>query len=294
MAFRDLFRIKPPAPPAPRLTPADIDDLIKRREFRDAARLLRQLLRSRPDSLATRVKLAYVLARSGERADSVTEYLAVAEAHAEQQRFDRAVQTMQLALSALPANPLLMRRRKQLERLRAAWRRLDGIERRMESRLIEAEGIRSVTGYDLRALWSELGLSRLVTELDDDLLGLLFAAGNKHACTTHTSLARVGQNLPLCCVVLRGAVAARAGLEGEDPVLHEYGPGEVFGLEQLLDGTRWPADYRAARDDTITLQLGRRELERMRPDGAAPRLIEHLRRLDHARPPGTTGSPTDH
>jgi len=237
---------------------------------------LRARLRANPRNLAPRRQLAELLVSRGDRRAAATEYLAISESFVENDMFFKAVRVLDQVSRLAPDRADLELRKAKLEGLEATLSRRDSQIARLARRSVRSIGPASLTAFDLRRFWVEIGTSPFVTELDDDALGLLFATAEVQQWTPMTIVVREGQWLPRCYLITYGVF--EAGIDAKRRTLRRFLPGEVIGERTLFDEIHWPASYRVEGSATALRLTAQRFRERVSGEKASEALIEGFRR----------------
>ena len=234
-------------------------------------RELRAHIRANPGGLAPRRRLAEMLEARGDLAAAAVEYLAIADAFVGNDLLTKAIDTLDRVAALDPGRKEVGLRKAKLEGLENTLPRRDLQIARLARRPRETVEPQSLTAYDLRRFWIEIGSSPLVEELDDDARALLFAASEVQQWTAMSSVVREQQWLPRCYLVTEGALAATVRTGRARPrTLRRLIPGEVVGDRALLEDTPWTVGYRT-ECATAALRISARRFVEGVPETTAPR-----------------------
>lgn len=252
-----------------------IDDLIALERFVEAEEKLRHRLNVDPRDLHSRLKLADLLMRVGERVQAVDEYLLVAEAYGRDGFYDKASALLGKIGRYLPDN----------EKIRAKLSHLDRAKRQERRRSVVVETLLSAptvggstagrSAVELQLLWNNLSESPLVERLSDVQLRRLFGAFRFRYALGGEVLIEAQSKHEEIFVVGSGEIEVVG--EAAGGALRTFGPGSVHGDRSLLEHRPWPASYRAAKT-SVVLVLDKEGLEQAMTGESDPRgFLELLR-----------------
>ncbi len=256
------------------------DDLINLRRYEEAEALLEARLRENSTDLHTRLKLADLHFRTGQRPKAVEEYLAIADGYAVDGFYDKALALLAKVARLVPSSEKVTQK---IDRLRRA-KRLEQRRSHVIGGLLRGPGSEQTTSVlEVQRLWEHLSGCHLVERLDQDQLGRLFRAFDMVHVEPDVELVRQGDSLEAILMVAEGRLAAVVELpNGTSTVMRELEPGDLVGDRALLEHKPWPASVRATQR-SVVLQLTRSALENALQGNPDPRgLLEALRaqRLD--------------
>ncbi|HEX5759342.1 MAG TPA: cyclic nucleotide-binding domain-containing protein [Thermoanaerobaculia bacterium] len=261
-----------------------IDDLIVLEHYEEAEQRLRARLRSNPEDLHSRLKIAEVYAQLRQYDKAVEEYSLVAEEYAQDGFYEKGVALLAKAQKLAPLDPSI---RFKVERYQR--------EKSMEHvRALAIEGLRQAGGQqagtsavELQRLWHNLAGSRIVQRLTPEQLKRLLSTMQLLHWKAGTPVAEEGSREAQLLLIVRGVIEAFVGGDGEPPLgVRGFTSGDVVGEGVLLERGAWPASYRVAEDATV-LKLTREGLEQNLVGNSDPRaFLEALREQHHDRDVG--------
>lgn len=254
-----------------------IDDLIVLERFDEAGERLRARLKTHPQDLHARLKLAEVYVQGKQLPKAVDEYAYVAEEYAQDGFYDKGLALLSKAMRIAPLDAALKARYDRMQREK-------GLE---HVRTFAIEGLRQAAGPDasstleLQRLWHNLAQMPLVQRLPPETIKKLFAVTRlKHWQGGETPIAK-GSSEAFLVILVRGVVEAFSkDASGRDLVLRSFGPGDILGEGVLLERGVWPASYRVTEATTV-LELTREGLEKALAGNSDPRGFLELLRSQH-------------
>jgi tetratricopeptide (TPR) repeat protein len=254
-----------------------VDDLITLKQYGEAESRLRDRIKANVSDLRSRLKLADVYMDSGRKSQAVEEYIAIADSHARDGFYDKAIALLSKVQRLVPHDEKTTRR---LERLRRA-KDLEHRRSTVSDALIHREAGDPVgrSGvFEVQKFWNNLTNCHLLERLDEEQLASLFGVLELSRLEEGAEVARKGQRLEELYIVAEGGVEALLELSGgATTVIRGLEPGDVFGERALLQRQAWAVTYRANARTTL-LKLTRESLEKaMHGDSDPRRLLDALR-----------------
>lgn len=255
-----------------------IDDLIVLERFEEAEDRLQAHLKKNKQDLHAHLRLAEVslALRKGETA--VDEYVYVAEEHARDGFYDKAIALLGKAARLMPLEEKL---RLKLEGIKAA--------KRMEhKRTAAVEGLReggaagNAWAMEVQRQWHHLVRGPLIQKLTEEQIRRLFSGLVLSRWEEGSLVAEKGMSGDELYLVLRGGLRAQLEPEdgrkdGEGAELRTFGPGDILGESVLFQRRTWPATV-VATESTALLTLTRLGMEKALVGNSDPRgLLEVLR-----------------
>ena len=261
-----------------------IDDLIVLERYEEAELRLRAKLRTNPEDLHSRLKLAEVYSQLRQHEKAVDEYSLVAEEYAQDGFYEKGVALLAKAQKLAPLDQSI---RFKVERYQR--------EKSMEHvRAMAIEGLRQAGGQkagtsavELQRLWHNLASSRLVQRLTPEQLKRLLSTMQLAHCKEGTPLAEEGSREGELLLIVRGVLEAFVeGPEKKPLGVRSFTSGDIVGEGVLLERGTWPASYRASENATV-LKLDREGLEQNLVGNSDPRaFLEALREQHNDRDVG--------
>jgi hypothetical protein len=214
-----------------------VDDLVTLERYDEALPQLQEQLRRRPSQHHTRLKLADLLMKIGQRADAVDEYLRVADGYAADGFWDKAHALVAKVSRLLPDD----------ERLLAKAERLARAKRLDYRRGLVRESLKgSDHAFRIEQLWGNIVQAVLLEKLQDDQIKRLFPCLELIRWTENEKLVECGGQRDQLLWIVDGEVAALVPLaSGGRTELRTFGVGDVIGDRALLSHEPWPATYAA-------------------------------------------------
>jgi hypothetical protein len=255
MDLRSLFRnrARRTAGTAPAATPRDPGGRER------SATQLEERIRTDPNDRGSRLELAQALVGQNRFIEAVAQYLAVADIHVDNDRYEAALRTVRTALAVEPENLEAAERLARLERVRSTLARRDRIVERLSTAANAPD--RGLTARDIRRSWPGLGGAPLVQDLSDDQLVRVLGVSELREFGDRVVLGRQGQHQPQAHLIVRGTVeAVTPSGTGASRVLLQFGPGDLLGDSLLLGDGGLPATLRTGEGLTTALRLTKRGL----------------------------------
>ncbi|HZF11462.1 MAG TPA: cyclic nucleotide-binding domain-containing protein [Thermoanaerobaculia bacterium] len=255
-----------------------IDDLVVLERYDEAGERLRARLKTNPEDLHTRLKLAEVYTQLKQYEKAVDEYGFVAEEYASDGFYDKGIALLSKAMKLAPLDNSLRFKVDKLQR-----------EKSMEQvRALALEGLRAAGGQkagtsalQLGRLWHNLAGSSLVQHLSGEQLKRLFATMELVELPVGATFATEGSPEAFLLLLVQGIVDASVqGTDGKPILLRSFTSGDMVGEAALLERGTWPADYRPS-EPTIALKLTREGLEKSLVGNSDPRAFLDSLREQH-------------
>ncbi|MDX1748011.1 MAG: cyclic nucleotide-binding domain-containing protein, partial [Halobacteriales archaeon] len=213
------------------------------------------------NDLHDHLKLADCYVGLKEVAKAVDEYVYVGDEYAHDGFYDRAIAVLGKAKrlnpmdDTLPAKLEKYTQAKKLEekRTKAQQSFLEGLERDTEKR---GTGV-----VEFQTIWSALSKERIVQELDEEQVALLFKGVQVVYLKRGEVLVERGARHDALYIVVSGVLSASIQDENDvDVTVRNFGPGHVVGDRALFQKSPWPATYHASDRGTV-LRLDQEGLE---------------------------------
>jgi hypothetical protein len=255
-----------------------IDDLVVLERYDEAGERLRAKLKTHPEDLHTRLKLAEVYTQLKQYDKAVDEYGFVAEEYASDGFYDKGIALLSKAMKLAPLDTSLRFKIDKLQR-----------EKSMEQvRALALEGLRAAGGQkagtsalQLGRLWHNLAGSTLVQHLSGEQLKRLFATMELIELPAGAAFAMEGSPEAFLLLLVQGIVDATVqGTDGRPMTLRSFTSGDIVGEAALLERGTWPADYRTS-EPTTALKLTREGLEKGLVGNSDPRAFLDSLREQH-------------
>ena len=237
-----------------------IEDLVTLERYDEAHDKLKARLKAVPKDLHAHLRLAEVHLALKDTQRALDEYVFVADSHADDGFFDKAIAVLGKAIRLAPGDEMLPKR---IEK----YRRLKGLEKR---RQLAVEGLlankttRAQTAgnrkLEVELLWNKIAKSHLVGKLSAVNLKKLFSVMEMRRVRPDTVLAEGGSSVPVMFLVVDGVVEATALVNGRPTNIRSFSTGDLLGESVLLERKPWPATYAVSEEATL-FQLDREGLE---------------------------------
>lgn len=257
-----------------------IDDLITLERYEDAETMLKQRLKGVPKDLHSHLRLAevYVALRNVERA--IIEYIFVADSHAEDGFFDKAVAVAARALKINPGDDMLPRRIEKYKAMKKLEeRRQYAIDGLLANKSTGAQTAGN-TKLRMELLWNKIAKSHIVSQLDGENLRKLFAVMDMIQTKEGQVLADRGSVLPAIYLVVDGVIEALAPVNGKPTNIRSFTTGDLIGDSALLEHKPWPAQYKVTKPGTL-FRLNREGLETVMAGNSDPVAFLSVLRFQH-------------
>jgi len=258
-----------------------IDDLIVLERFDEAQDRLQAHLKKNPHDLHAHLRMAEVCLalRQGEKA--VEEYVFVAEEHARDGFYDKAIALLGKAARLMPLEEKL---RVKLEALKMA-KRLEHKRAAAVDGLREGGAAGNAWAMEVQREWHHLARGPLIQGLSEDQVRRLFSALVLARWEAGSMVAEKGTPGDELYLVLRGSLQAQLeNADGSSTELRTFGAGDILGETVLFERHPWAATV-IATESSALLALSRLGLEKALMGNPDPRsLLDALRRQgnDHA------------
>jgi hypothetical protein len=255
-----------------------IDDLVVLERYEEAGDRLRAKLKTNPEDLHTRLKLAEVYTQLKQHEKAVDEYGFVAEEYASDGFYDKGIALLSKAMRLAPLDTSLRFKVDKLQR-----------EKSMEQvRALALEGLRAAGGQragtsalQLGRLWHHLVGSTLVQHLSGEQLKRLFSTMELIELPVGTTIAAEGSREAFLLLLVQGlAEVSVPANDGRSTVLRSFTSGDIIGEAALLERGVWPADYKVT-ETILALKLTREGLEKSLVGNADPRAFLDALREQH-------------
>ncbi|MGH9360722.1 MAG: cyclic nucleotide-binding domain-containing protein, partial [Thermoanaerobaculia bacterium] len=234
-----------------------IDDLIVLERYEEAELRLRAKLRTNPEDLHSRLKLAEVYSELRQYQKAVEEYSMVAEEYAQDGFYEKGIALLAKAQKLAPLD----------QSIRFAVERYQREKSMEQVRALAIEGLRQAGGQqagtsavELQRLWHNLAGSRLVQRLTPEQLKRLLSTMRLEHLKEGTRLAEEGSRDGELLFIVRGVIEAYMEAQDKPLGVRSFTSGDIVGEGVLLERGAWPACYRAAENATV-LKLDREGLE---------------------------------
>jgi len=255
-----------------------IDDLVVLERYEEAGDRLRAKLKTNPEDLHTRLKLAEVYTQLKQHEKAVDEYGFVAEEYASDGFYDKGIALLSKAMKLAPLDTSLRFKIDKLQR-----------EKSMEQvRALALEGLRAAGGQragtsalQLGRLWHNLVGSSLVEHLSGEQLKRLFSTMELIELPAGALVAAEGSREGFLLLLVQGLVEVSVPAnEGRTTVLRSFTSGDLIGEAALLERGTWPADYKVT-EPVLALKLTREGLEKSLVGNSDPRAFLDSLREQH-------------
>jgi tetratricopeptide (TPR) repeat protein len=257
-----------------------IDDLITLERYDEAETALKAHFKLAPKDLHSHLRLAevYVALRNVEKA--ILEYMFVADSHAEDGFFDKAIAVAARAAKINPGDDNLPRR---IEKYRAMKR----LEKRRQYAIDgllsnKTTGIQTAGNSKLQMefLWNKIAKSHIVAQLDGDNIQKLFAVMDMMETKEGQILADQKSSVPAIYLVVSGVIEALALVNGKPTNIRSFTTGDLIGDSALLEHKPWPAEYKVTQPGTL-FRLDREGLETVMAGNTDPVAFLSVLRQQH-------------
>jgi CRP-like cAMP-binding protein len=255
-----------------------IDDLVVLERYEEAGDRLRAKLKTNPEDLHTRLKLAEVYTQLKQHEKAVDEYGFVAEEYASDGFYEKGIALLSKAMKLAPLDTSLRFKIDKLQR-----------EKSMEQvRALALEGLRAAGGQkagtsalQLGRLWHNLVGSSLVEHLSGEQLKRLFSTMELIELPAGTLVAAAESREGFLLLLVQGLVEVSVPAnEGRTTVLRSFTSGDLIGEAALLERGTWPADY-TVTEPVLALKLTREGLEKSLVGNSDPRAFLDSLREQH-------------
>ena len=256
--LKKMFGRKRPADPEDReLT---IEDLITLERYEEAAEKLKERLKMVPKDLHAHLRLAEVHVALKNVAKALDEYVFVADSHADDGFFDKAIAVLGKAVRLAPGDDMLPKRIEKYRHLkRLEKRRQLAVEGLLNNKSTRAQ---TAGNYKLEVelLWNKIAKSHLVGKLSAENLKKLFSVMKMERARPGKVLAEAHSQVPVMYLVVDGVIEAATEVNGREVNVRGFSTGDVIGESALLQRKSWPAKYVVTEAATL-FQLDRDGLE---------------------------------
>ena len=257
-----------------------IDDLITLERYEEAEAKLKSHLKLMPKDLHGHLRLAevYVARKNVEKA--ILEYVFVADSHADDGFFDKAVAVASRALKINPGDGTLPRRIEKYKSLkRLEKRRQYAINGLLANK---TTGVQTAGNSKLQMelLWNKIAKSHIVAQLDGANIEKLFAVMDMVKTKEGQVLADAGSSVPAMFLVVDGVIEALALVNGTPTNIRSFTTGDLIGDSALLERKVWPAEYKVSQPGTL-FRLNRQGLETVMAGNADPVAFLSVLRQQH-------------
>ena len=237
-----------------------IEDLVTLERYEEAAEKLKARLKLAPKDLHAHLRLAEVYLALKELPKALGEYTFVADSHADDGFFDKAIAVLSKAAKLAPADEKLPQ---QIEKYRY-MKRLEKRRQLAVEGLLNNKSTRAQTAgnykLEVELLWNKIAKSHLVDKLSAENLKRLFSVMKLMRVRQGKTLAESSSALPVMFLVVDGVVAATTDVNGRPTTIRSFSTGDLIGDSALLERKTWPATY-AVTDAATLFQLDREGLE---------------------------------
>jgi CRP-like cAMP-binding protein len=255
-----------------------IDDLVVLERYEEAGDRLRAKLKTSPEDLHTRLKLAEVYTQLKQYEKAVDEYGFVADEYASDGFYDKGIALLSKSMKLAPLDTSLRFKIDKLQR-----------EKSMEQvRALALEGLRAAGGQkagtsalQLGRLWHNLVGSSLVEHLSGEQLKRLFSTMELIELPVGAIVAREGSKDAFLLLLVQGLIEVTVPANaGKSTVLRSFTSGQIVGEAALLERGSWPADY-TVTEPILALKLTREGLEKSLVGNSDPRAFLDSLREQH-------------
>lgn len=238
----------------------EIEDLITLERYEEAEQKLKERLKIYPKDLYSHLKLAEVYVASKDFVKAMDEYVFVADSHADDGFFDKAIAVLQKVSRLAPGDDTVPRRLEKYQHMkRLEFRRRLAIEGLLENETTAASDAAN-TKLHLELLWNKIARSHLVQKLEGEQLKRLFRVMDMRSYKEKEVLAKAGSSEASMFLIVDGEVEARAEVGGKEMSLRSFTTGDLIGDSVLLEKKSWPATYVAKQPGTL-FELDREGLQ---------------------------------
>ena len=237
-----------------------IEDLVTLERYEEARDKLKVRLKLVPKDLHAHLRLAEVYLALKELQKALDEYVFVADSHADDGFFDKAIAVIGKAVRLAPGDEMLPKRIEKYRYLkRLEKRRQLAVEGLLSNKSTQAQtaGNRKL---EVELLWNKIAKSHLVGKLSAVNLKKLFSVMEMKRVRSGKVLAEAGSTLPVMDLVVDGVVEAAAVINGRPTNVRSFSSGDLIGESVLLEQKTWPASYAVTEAATL-FKLDREGLE---------------------------------
>jgi len=260
-----------------------IEDLITLERYEEASEKLKDRLKKVPKDLHAHLRLAEVHLALKNLPKALDEYQFVADSHAEDGFFDKAIAILSKATKLAPGDEMLPKR---IDR----YRQLKRLEKRrqlaVEGLLSNKSTLAQTAGnqkLEVELLWNKIAKSHLVDKLSAENLKKLFSVMKLVRLKVGKTLAEESSSLPMIFLVVDGVVDALSTVNGRPTNIRSFSTGDLIGESALLEHKTWPATYTVGEAATV-FQLDRSGLEDVMKGNDDPvAFLSVLRQLQNDR-----------
>ena len=256
--LKKMFGRKRPADPEDReLT---IEDLITLERYEEAEEKLRSRLRLVSKDLHAHLRLAEVHVALKNVPKALDEYVFVADSHADDGFFDKAIAVLGKAIRLAPGDDVLPKRIEKYRYMkRLEKRRQLAVEGLLQNKTTRAQTAGNYK-LEIELLWNKIAKSHLVAKLSAENLKKLFSVVKMVRPRSGKVLAEAHSHVPVLYLVVDGVVEASSEVNGTNVNIRSFSTGELIGESALLERKSWPARYTVTESATL-FQLDRDGLE---------------------------------
>lgn len=238
----------------------EVEDLITLERYDEAILKLKGRLKLYPKDLYSHLKLAEVYVSTKEVVKAMDEYVFVADSHADDGFFDKAIAVLSKVSKLAPGDDTVPRRIEKYKSMkRLEFRRRLAIEGLLENKSTGKTDAAN-TKLQMELLWNKIARSHLVQQLEGEKLKKLFTVMDMRSVAQGETLAMAGSSDAKLYLIVDGQVEAKAPVGGNEMVIKSFGIGDLIGDSVLLEKKSWPATYVAAQPVTV-FELDREGLQ---------------------------------
>ena len=237
-----------------------IEDLVTLERYDEAHDKLKARLKLVPKDLHAHLRLAEVYLALKELPKALDEYVFVADSHADDGFFDKAIAVIGKAVRLAPGDEMLPKRIEKYRHLkRLEKRRQLAVEGLLSNKSTHAQtaGNRKL---EVELLWNKIAKSHLVGKLSAVNLKKLFSVMEMTRVRPGKVLAEAGSTLPIMYLVVDGVIEAASVINGRPTSVRSFSSGDLIGESVLLEQKTWPASYAVTEAATL-FKLDREGLE---------------------------------
>ena len=251
-------RRKRPADPEDR--EMTIEDLITLERYEEAEEKLMARVKLVPKDLHAHLRLAEVRLALKNLPKALDEYVFIADSHADDGFFDKAIAILSKAAKLAPGDEMLPKRiekyrhMKQLEKRRHLA--VEGLLSNKSTRAQTAGNFK----LEVELLWNKIAKSHLVQQLGAVNLKKLFSVMQMMRAKEGMVLVEEGSAEPRMYLVVDGVVEAMSVVNGKPTSIRGFSTGDLIGESALLERKSWPAKYVVTESATL-FELDRPGLE---------------------------------
>lgn len=237
-----------------------IEDLITLERYEEAAEKLKVRLHAVPKDLHAHLRLAEVYVALKNVQKALDEYVFVADSHADDGFFDKAIAILAKAAKLAPGDEYLPKRMDRYRHMKQLENRRKLAVEGLMANKSTLVGSAANSKLEVELLWNKIAKSHLVGQLSGENLKKLFSVMDMFRSQKGQVLAEAGSAVPIMYLVVDGVVDARTLVNGKKTTIRSFSTGDVIGDSALLERKSWPAHYVVTEAGTL-FRLDREGLE---------------------------------